>query len=201
MSDSSHAPARLTVPTAGDRLPASAADATAVLERAQAIAAGLEHREATLVGQRVGLVSHDPEDVLLARVLKAYGAHVTFLSPVAVSGLTDYQSGAVQRLADVLRQQTVGLDLDAFAAGEGPGVPTEVLRLDDLSGRSGSPFDLVLALGMLPAGETAATQALRQLSGLARVGGVIEVFDDCRAPLSEEVARRLAAQVGHLCWV
>ena len=57
-----------------------------------------------------------------------------------------------------------------------PGVPTECLRLEDVSGRTGTPFDLVFALGMLPPEESAAARALHQLSGLARVGAIVIGF-------------------------
>jgi glycosyltransferase involved in cell wall biosynthesis/2-polyprenyl-3-methyl-5-hydroxy-6-metoxy-1,4-benzoquinol methylase len=185
-------------PTTSGRAPASEADARALLERARAIADGLERRDATLVGQTVCLVSNDPDDVLLARLLRAYGAQVTFLCPAAVTWSADYHPGAVRCLGSLLEDSTWGLDLDVFADGERPGVPTEVLGLDELPGRQGEPFDLVFAVAMLPAEGQAATRALGLLSGLAKVNGMIELFDDRRAPLPDGTARHVEAAAGHL---
>src|SRR5262245_31723905 len=135
MLDPSAMPTPCAPRTGGGRSPAGEADALALVERARAIADGLERREATLVGQTVCLVSNDPEDVLLARLLRAYGAQVTFISPAAVTWSADYHPAAVRRLGGLLELKTCGLDLDVFADGEGPGVPTEVLGLDELAGR------------------------------------------------------------------
>jgi glycosyltransferase involved in cell wall biosynthesis/2-polyprenyl-3-methyl-5-hydroxy-6-metoxy-1,4-benzoquinol methylase len=170
----------------------------ALLERARALADGLERREATLVGQSVCLVSNDPDDVLLARLLRAYGAQVTFLSPTPVTWSADYHPGAVRCLWELLEHKTWGLDLDGFAEVEDPGVPTEVLGLDELGGRRGEPFDLVFAVGMLPADEQAASRALAALAALAKVNGMIELLEDRCAPLPEGTARHVEAQAGHL---
>ncbi len=184
--------------TTSGRLPATEADALAILERARAIADGLERREATLVGRRVCLVSSAPDDVLLARLLRAYGADVTFLSPSPVVWSDDYHPGAARCLGGLLEHKTSGLDLDVFADCGQPGVPTEVLRLDDLADRRGEPFDLVFAVGVLAADARVAARALGLLSTLAKVNGVIELFDDRRAPLPEDTVRHLEGQAGHL---
>src|SRR5262245_39280470 len=103
-----------TPPRTGGRPPATEQDAAALLGRARAITEGLEHWEATLVGRAVALVSQDPEDVLLARLLKAFGAQVTFLSPAPVAWSADHHPAAVRCLAEVLARQTQALDVEAL---------------------------------------------------------------------------------------
>src|SRR5262245_49527343 len=162
-----------TAPRTRGRLEPAEQDAVALLDRARVLVEGLEHREAGLVGRAVVLVSLDPEDVLLARLLKAYGAQVTFLGPAPLAWSVGHHPRVVHCLAEVLAREAPTLDVEALLAGEGPGVPVETRLLEELPGRQGEPFDLVLAVGMIPTQEEAAVEALRLLSGLARVNGVL----------------------------
>ncbi len=187
-------------PNPGDNAPrtASAPDAAELLAWTDALVKGLEHREATLVGRSAAIVSDDPDDVLLARLLKAYGARVTFIGPAPIAGSEDYHAAMTRHLLDLLEREAWAPDLDAFTGGEGPGVPTEALRLEELPDREGEPFDLVIAVGMLPAEKQAAPLALHLLSSLAKVNGAIEVLGDHRGAPPECTVRHVVAAAGRL---
>ncbi len=168
-------------------------DPTALIARARTIVAGLEHRQATLVDLRVGLVSDDPEDVWLAHLLKAYGAQPAFLHPEPVSLSDSTCADRVGRLVATLKRQGSDLNLDAL--GDGQQIPTEVLHLDDSA--HAQPFELLLVLGTRPGDEESALQRLQALAGRVAVNGVVELLDCNRGLLPGGVAP-FVARAGRL---
>ena len=154
-----------------------------LLDRIEALASRLEYGAATLVGRRVAVVSPDPGDAMLARLLLAFGATPTFLGPTLQSCA---DAELLRALSFLLKDQRKSLDAASFAAPEGHGVP--VHTWPRATGQV-EVFDLVLALGAIPAEPQQAVAALNVLAQLVKVGGDLELFDSPRDAVPEVTAR------------